>query len=215
MSDAHICQGSEGVGCWCDWCSSILGLKSHACFTLPNSFLRGLVDTRPEDTTTCKQLCFGNALVWLVWFWWGDNEGFSMEHKSIFNSEWFIGVVSRDIVGMELPWCSWASQRWWCQPGHASQHPSQKPAGGLPFREGTGGHGGWQYPMQSQGQVCDWNVRLYQGQPFSYQGGSKEHNHTLAGIGACTAAGKVYLQGSFWVIDSSGLWSDSMLEGLP
>ena len=81
--------------CWCEWCSSILGLKSHAHFTLPNSFLNGLVDTRAENATTAKQLCFGNALVWLVQstkdllpFWWRNDEGFSTKQKSIFNSEW-------------------------------------------------------------------------------------------------------------------------------
>ena len=48
---------------WWEWGYSILGLKCHACVTLSNSFLNGLVDTRPEDTTTDKQLCFGNSLV--------------------------------------------------------------------------------------------------------------------------------------------------------
>ena len=50
------CVGVSGV-------AAILGLKSHACFILLNSFLNGLVDTRPEDTTTGKQLCFGDALM--------------------------------------------------------------------------------------------------------------------------------------------------------
>ena len=52
--------------CWYEWCSSNLGLKSHECFTLLNSFLNGLVGTRPENTSMGKQLCSGNALVWLV-----------------------------------------------------------------------------------------------------------------------------------------------------
>ena len=81
--------------CWCEWCSTLLGLRSYACFTLPNSFLNGLANTRPENTTTGKQLYFGDALLWLLQstedllpFWWRDDEGFSMEHKSIFSSEW-------------------------------------------------------------------------------------------------------------------------------
>ena len=34
------------------------------------------------------------------------------------------------------------------------------------------------------------------GRAISFPGGSKGHNHTLAGIVACTAARQVYLQGS-------------------
>ena len=34
------------------------------------------------------------------------------------------------------------------------------------------------------------------GRPFPYQGGSEKYNPTLAGIGTCTTAGQVYLQGS-------------------
>ena len=87
--------GTWRCRCWYEWYSSILSLKSHACFMLLNSFLNGLVDTRPENTITGKQVCFGNALVWLVQstknllpLWWRDDEGFPMEHKSIFNGGW-------------------------------------------------------------------------------------------------------------------------------
>ena len=38
----------------------------------------------------------------------------------------------------------------------------------------------------------------YQGGPFPYQGGSKEYNYILSGVGACAAARQVYLQGSSW-----------------
>ena len=56
-----------------------------------------------------------------------------------------------------------------------------------------GGHGGWQYAMQSQGQVLAGNMRVYLGGPFLYQGSSEEHYHTLAGIGAYVTARQVYL----------------------
>ena len=71
-----------------------------------------------------------------------------------------------------------------------------KASWGIPFRQEIGGHGGWQYPMQSQGQVWARNIKVYLGGPLPFQGGSEEYNHTLAGIGACTAARQVYLQGS-------------------
>ena len=59
----------------------------------------------------------------------------------------------------------------------------------------------WVWWMQSQGQVWAWNVKVYLGGPFPYQGNSEEHNHTLADIGACAAARQVYLQGSSkWLI---------------
>ena len=58
------CTDLPGVcRCWCEWCSSILGLESRTHFTLPNSYFNGLVDTETEDTPTGKQLCFGDALV--------------------------------------------------------------------------------------------------------------------------------------------------------
>ena len=83
--------------CWCELWNSILDLKCHGCFTLPNRFLNGLVDTGIENTTIRKQLCFGNALVWLVQstkdllpFGWRDDEGFSKKHKSTFNSKWLM-----------------------------------------------------------------------------------------------------------------------------
>ena len=36
-------------------------------------------------------------------------------------------------------------------------------------------------------------MRMYLGGPFPYQGINGECNHTLAGVGACTAAEQVYL----------------------
>ena len=59
MSNAHICQGHEGVGV------GVHGVKNSGSEIsyMFHCFLNGLVDTRPEDTTMGKQLCFGNALV--------------------------------------------------------------------------------------------------------------------------------------------------------
>ena len=39
-------------------------------------------------------------------------------------------------------------------------------------------------------------MKVYLGGPFSFLGGSEEHNRTLAGVVACAAAGQVYLEGS-------------------
>ena len=51
--------------CWHEWCSSILGLESHAYFILPNSSFNGLVDTGPEDTSTASSCDL--VMPWCDW----------------------------------------------------------------------------------------------------------------------------------------------------
>ena len=43
-------------GCRCEGCCSILTLELCAGFTLVDYFFNGLVNPRPEETSTCKQL---------------------------------------------------------------------------------------------------------------------------------------------------------------
>ena len=170
--------------CWCEWCKSILGLKSHTCLHYQTTSSIPLVI--PGQKT---QLWASNCVLVMPWCDWSrvprtfslsDGVMIRALHGWQVHLQWWVihSIATRDVVGMGLPWYHWASQGM-----HPNIHLKSQLEGFLLNREHVGMvDGNIQCNLRAKFCLETWKC-IWEG-------------HFLTGIVACTAAGQVYLQGS-------------------